>query len=103
MNEMFRRFAHTTAGAVGSPAVFLVQNTQNRDGKAMQLELDELIRAVTEARSSLVDLEDLSDADLERSHIEFQALQRKSRKAHPEQDLATTDVEPTKREGPAAE
>ncbi len=43
--------------------VFLIQNTQNRDGKAMQLKLDELIRA-TKARDSFVDLEDLTDEEL---------------------------------------
>lgn len=43
--------------------IFLVQNTQNRDGKAMQLKLDELIRA-TRARDSFIDIEDLTDAEL---------------------------------------
>ena len=44
--------------------VFLIQNTQNRDGKAVQLKLDELIRATKGARSQYVGLEDLSDEDL---------------------------------------
>lgn len=43
--------------------VFLIQNTQNRDGKAVQIKLDELIRA-TGARTQYVGLEDLSDEDL---------------------------------------
>lgn len=43
--------------------VFLIQNTQNRDGKAIQIKLDELIRA-TGARTQYVGLEDLSDEDL---------------------------------------
>ena len=43
--------------------VFLIQNTQNRDGKAVQIKLDELIRA-TGARTQYVGLEDLSDTDL---------------------------------------
>ncbi len=41
--------------------VFLIQNTQNRDAKAMHLKLDELIRALKGARNHLVDLENLSD------------------------------------------
>src|SRR5262249_34683512 len=41
--------------------VFLIQNTQNRDTKALHLKLDELLRGVAGARTSLVDLEDLSD------------------------------------------
>ena len=51
--------------------VFLIQNTQNRDAKAFHLKLDELIRAVKGARTGLVDLEDLSDQDLEKLHKEF--------------------------------
>src|SRR5204862_6837667 len=46
--------------------VFLIQNTQNRDAKAMHLKLDELIRAIKNARDELVDLEDLSDEELKR-------------------------------------
>ncbi len=44
--------------------VFLIQNTQNRDSKAIQLKLDELIRSVSGARNRLIDLETLSDEDL---------------------------------------
>jgi low affinity Fe/Cu permease len=58
--------------------VFLIQNTQNRDSKAMQLKLDELIRALTEARNELVDLEDLSDEDLKKLEAQFQRLRKKA-------------------------
>ena len=44
--------------------VFLIQNTQNRDAKAMHLKLDEIIRALKSARNELVDLEELDDGDL---------------------------------------
>jgi low affinity Fe/Cu permease len=54
--------------------VFLIQNTQNRDTKAIHLKLDELLKAVKGARTSLVDLEEFSDAELERLHYEFQRL-----------------------------
>lgn len=54
--------------------VFMIQNTQNRDSKAIQLKLDELLRAIQKARTSLVDLEDLSDSELERLAQEFRAL-----------------------------
>jgi low affinity Fe/Cu permease len=46
--------------------VFLIQNTQNRDSLAMQLKLDELLRAVGEARTNMVDLESRSDEELHR-------------------------------------
>jgi Predicted small integral membrane protein len=51
--------------------VFLIQNTQNRDAKAMHLKLDELIRAVKGARNQLVDLENLSDDDLKKLESNF--------------------------------
>lgn len=54
--------------------VFLIQNTQNRDAKSIQLKLDELLRGVKGARTSLVNLEDLSDKDLENLHDEFKKL-----------------------------
>src|ERR1700674_1353268 len=53
--------------------VFLIQNTQNRDAKVMQLKLDELIRAVRSARTQLVQMEALSDADLDSLKQEFEA------------------------------
>ncbi len=54
--------------------VFLIQNTQNRDAKAMQLKLDELLKGVKGARTGLVDIEDLSDEELEKLHIEFKEM-----------------------------
>jgi low affinity Fe/Cu permease len=54
--------------------VFLIQNTQNRDGKAVQIKLDELIRATKGARNSYVGLEDLSDVDLDELDKEFKLL-----------------------------
>jgi low affinity Fe/Cu permease len=59
--------------------VFLIQNTQNRDGKAIQLKLDELIRALKGARNKLVDLENLSDEELKELQKEFERLQKRSR------------------------
>ena len=51
--------------------VFLIQNTQNRDAKAVHLKLDELIRAIKDARNELVDLEDLSDEELKKLEEQF--------------------------------
>jgi low affinity Fe/Cu permease len=59
--------------------VFLIQNTQNRDSAAMQLELDELIRAIDGAHNGLLDLEELSDGDLARIRANFEVLARESR------------------------
>ncbi len=57
--------------------VFLIQNLQNRDAKAIHLKLDELIRAVEGARTGLVDLEDLDDKDLARLQKQFERLHKR--------------------------
>ena len=57
--------------------VFLIQNTQNRETKAINLKLDELIRAVAEARNNMVDLEDATEEELETIDVQFQHLREK--------------------------
>jgi low affinity Fe/Cu permease len=54
--------------------VFLIQNTQNRDAKAAHLKLDELIRSMHGARNTLVNLEELSDAELEQLQKQFRRI-----------------------------
>jgi len=58
--------------------VFLIQNTQNRDAKAMHLKLDELIRAIKNARDELVDLEDLSDEELKKLEEQFRRTRQRA-------------------------
>jgi low affinity Fe/Cu permease len=58
--------------------VFLIQNTQNRDAKAVHLKLDELIRAIKDARNELVDLEDLSDEELKSLEEQFRRMRAKA-------------------------
>jgi len=57
--------------------VFLIQNTQNRDAQVIHLKLDELLRAVVDARTDLVDLEDLPDEELQQLQEEFRRLREK--------------------------
>jgi len=59
--------------------VFLIQNTQNRDSAAVQLKLDELIRAVEGAHNGLLDLEELEESDLEQMRMDFGRLAREAR------------------------
>ncbi len=59
--------------------VFLIQNTQNRDSQALHLKLDELIRVNVEARDRLMQLDDLSDEELNKLQGEFSVLARKRR------------------------
>jgi low affinity Fe/Cu permease len=54
--------------------VFIIQNTQNRDAKALHLKIDELLRAVHDARTNLVDLENKTDEELSRVAQEFEEL-----------------------------
>ena len=59
--------------------VFLIQNTQNRDTAAMQIKLDELIRAIEGAHNALLDLEEMEDCDLERIRRDYEALAEAAR------------------------
>jgi low affinity Fe/Cu permease len=59
--------------------VFLIQNTQNRDSAAVHLKLDELIRTVAGAHNALLDLEELTENDLERLRSRYESLGRSAR------------------------
>jgi len=61
-------------------AVFLIQHTNNRDALAMELKLDELIRAVDSARTRFVDLSECSDEELAALQREFKLLEQRERK-----------------------
>ena len=58
--------------------VFLIQNTQNRDARAIHLKLDELIRASKEARNSLLDLEAMTDEEMDKLQAEFDKLRNQN-------------------------
>jgi low affinity Fe/Cu permease len=59
--------------------VFLIQSTQNRDGEAVQVKLDEIIRAIGKAQNELLDLEELEEEDLERIRDGYRQMARKAR------------------------
>jgi low affinity Fe/Cu permease len=65
--------------------VFLIQNTQNRDSVAMQIKLDELLRAVKGAHTALADLEDLTEAELDEFKARYVRL-AEAAKANPKDD-----------------
>jgi len=60
--------------------VFLIQNTQNRDTEAIQLKLDELIRATKGARNTLLDLEELEEDTLDQLRARYEALAKAARR-----------------------
>ena len=76
-SDTWRLIINTATTVITFLMVFLIQNTQNRDAKAMHLKLDELIRAVKGARNQLVDLEDLSDEDLKKLEQQFNDCEEK--------------------------
>lgn len=59
--------------------VFLIQNTQNRDSMAMQIKMDELIRADKDAHNALMDLEELTDKELEMMRRQYEDLAERAR------------------------
>jgi low affinity Fe/Cu permease len=73
-SDRWQLFINSVTTIVTFLMVFLIQNTQNRDGRAMQLKLDELILTNKGARESFVDLEDISDEELEELTKEFRVL-----------------------------
>jgi len=74
--------------------VFLIQNTQNRDTEAIQLKLDELIRATQGAHNALMDLEELEEDRLDAFKLKYQALAAAARVRLAQGDLDTDTPEP---------
>jgi len=75
--------------------VFVIQNTQNRDGEAMQLKLDELIRAAEGAHNGLLDLEELSETEPEEFRKKYVQLAEEARSEARDRrrDTGTPDIE----------
>src|SRR5918912_3771329 len=67
-------FINTTTTIITFLMVFLIQNTQNRDAKAIHLKLDELIKATKGAHNSMIDLDSLSDAQLKELEEEYKRI-----------------------------
>ncbi|HET9668843.1 MAG TPA: low affinity iron permease family protein [Casimicrobiaceae bacterium] len=77
-SEAWQLVANTITNVVTFLMVFVIQNSQNRDTKATQLKLDELLRAIGNARSSLINLESLSDDEMERLQKQFEAVRERA-------------------------
>lgn len=76
-SNTWQLFINTTTTILTFLMVFLIQNTQNREARATQLKLDELLRGIKGPRNSFVDLEDLSDEELTQLEAEFQKIRAK--------------------------
>ncbi|HYV31272.1 MAG TPA: low affinity iron permease family protein [Candidatus Binatia bacterium] len=77
-SDTWQLMINTSTTIVTFLIVFLIQNTQNRDAKAVHLKLDELIHGVKGARNSLINLQNLTDEELEDLQREFERLRKKS-------------------------
>ena len=86
-SDTWQLVINTSTTIVTFLMVFLIQNTQNRDAVTIQLKLDELLRGVVGARTSLVDLENLSDEDIALLRKEFTRMQISAVKREKEADV----------------
>lgn len=77
-SDTWQLIINTATTVVTFLMVFLIQNTQNRDAKAMHLKLDELIRAIKNARNELVDIEELSDEELKNLEEQFRRMRERA-------------------------
>jgi low affinity Fe/Cu permease len=73
-SDTWQLIINTSTTIVTFLMVFLIQNTQNRDSHALHLKIDELLRALDAADTRLVDLEERSEAELQRLHDHYKAL-----------------------------
>src|SRR5438093_13387336 len=77
-SDTWQLIINTATTVITFLMVFLIQNTQNRDAKAMHLKLDEVIRALKGARNQLVDLENLSDEELKKLEEQFKSMRKRA-------------------------
>lgn len=78
-SDTWQLVINTTTTIITFLMVFLIQNTQNRDSKAMHLKLDELIKVTKSARHKLIEIEEDSDEELDKMEAEFQTLKKKAK------------------------
>jgi low affinity Fe/Cu permease len=79
-SETWQLVINTGTTIVTFLMVFLIQNTQNRDSAALQIKLDELIRAMKGAHNALLDLEELEEGELEQIREKYETLAAAARK-----------------------
>ena len=76
-SDTWQLLINTTTSVVTFLMVFLIQNTQNRDAAAMQLKLNELIRAISTARNTMLDVENCTEEEIAAIREEFANIRKK--------------------------
>ncbi len=84
-SDTWQLVVNTATNIITFVIVFLIQYSQNRDTKVLQLKMAEMIRSIDAARNRFVDLENLSDEEITRLQKEFEQLSRRSRTKQPKQ------------------
>src|SRR6201985_3338103 len=79
-SDTWQLVINTVSNIVAMLMVFLIQNTQNRESTALQLKVDELLRAVRGAQNAFINLEELSEEDLEHLKEKYAALAQRARR-----------------------
>jgi low affinity Fe/Cu permease len=97
-SDTWQLFINTATTIITFLMVFLIQNTQNRDGAAVQLKLDELIRAMKGAQNSVLSLEEMSEEELERLKAHYSQLAEQAQ-ARQKQARQQTESPPVRRGG----
>jgi len=92
-SDTWQLMVNTTTTIVTFLMVFLIQNTQNRDTAAIQLKLDELIRATQGAHNALLDLEEIEDEQFERYRRSYEKLAAAAREKLEKGELDTDSPE----------
>ncbi|PJI38520.1 low affinity iron permease family protein [Ferrovibrio sp.] len=87
-SEVWQLTVNTGTTIITFLMVFLIQNTQNRDAVAMHIKLDELIRATRNAENSLLDLEELTEDELDQFRNTYEKLAEKARQTQQKKKTA---------------
>ena len=87
-SDAWQLVVNTATTVVTFLIVFLIQNTQNRDAKAIHLKLDEIIRSIHVAHNEMIDIEKLSDEELERLSAEYEQIRKECEARRSEQKSA---------------
>ena len=87
-SDTWQLVVNTATTVVTFLIVFLIQNTQNRDARAIHLKLDEIIRSIHVAHNEMIDIEKLSDEELERLSSEYEQIRKECEARSSERESA---------------